>query len=147
LSNHVIWKKVRLVPVGIELEIRRLKWWQQVVDEPRNNRGLIAAIFGTFPFEKQKPFDPGTGVVQREQASPWLLQLCEDLASLCEIDDTAAVEIAANCAEQPLRLFESPFKDFLIKSISPCFVGCFCGIPRVNRSILRKRLLKANSRV
>ena len=53
LCNQLVWKYIGCVPVQIEMRIRRLKWLQELVTHKKNNKMVIAALVGTFEFEKK----------------------------------------------------------------------------------------------
>jgi hypothetical protein len=51
LSNHIVVKKTGILPVHLELTVRRLKWFKQIVTRPSSAGNLIAAWFGNFEIE------------------------------------------------------------------------------------------------
>eukprot|EP00974_Lingulodinium_polyedra_P125838 11196029-Lingulodinium_polyedra.AAC.1 len=64
-----------LVPIGLELRVRRLRWLQRICTSLEGNRQLLGAVLGEFPFEKEKV------------VTPWERQWCEDLDSLAAVEE------------------------------------------------------------
>ena len=50
-TNAKIWKFWNVVPVAVELAIRRIKWWQSVAKHPEANQQLLTAIFSVISDE------------------------------------------------------------------------------------------------
>ena len=68
LSNSTVLKKTAILPVHLELTVRRLKWFKQIVTRPSSAGSLIATWFGQFDFCNQG-----------RNEFPWNIQLHEDL--------------------------------------------------------------------
>ena len=64
------WKLLRLAPIRVGLRSRRLKWVQDIIRYPQENRDLTATLFGTFPFEDPQP-DWTTDTIP-PTADPWI---------------------------------------------------------------------------
>jgi len=47
VSNFQIWSLWKIVPLALELSIRRIKWWQQISMHPTENSQLFASMFST----------------------------------------------------------------------------------------------------
>ena len=69
-----------MVETGLELQIRRLRWWQSILLDREGNEALLGIFFGRLGAEVEGPFlDNGT---LSAIAHPWALQLKADLQSL-----------------------------------------------------------------
>ena len=67
MTNTTVWRTMGLVPAGLELRIRRLKWLQEMVKHPANNDHLWTALPGKADFEVVTP------------ELPWIQQIYTDL--------------------------------------------------------------------
>lgn len=75
ITNKDVLRWLQICPFGIELRVRRLKWWQDVVKRPKLNEMLITALF-----QRKWPW----GEVKKSQ---WELQLELDFQELVQYDD------------------------------------------------------------
>ena len=48
LPDHAIWARLGIVPIDLELRIRRLQWWQSISLRPDVNSCIIALFFCSF---------------------------------------------------------------------------------------------------
>eukprot|EP00959_Pyramimonas_sp_CCMP1952_P150471 3149162-Pyramimonas_sp.AAC.1 len=76
-----------MAPTSIELLVRRLSWWQQIVTEPNHHSHFLAAFFGQCTFEltvgqgQVAPSIADNGTLSTAPSThPWLRQLRDDLA-------------------------------------------------------------------
>ena len=65
LPNHEVLKRVGCLPVHLELRLRRLNWFKNILRDPQAAGGLVAAWFAVFEWD--------TGGVL-----PWTTQLAAD---------------------------------------------------------------------
>ena len=71
-------------PHHLDLQIRRLRWWQSVLMDREGNEALLDIFFGRLGVEVDGPLlDSGT---LSPNAHPWALQLKVDLQSLKDIE-------------------------------------------------------------
>lgn len=125
MSNEVVWKYLGLAPSQVEMQIRRLQFWQRMVQQQALHCNVLAAVFGHLPCERVPPLQPDGSLPER--AHPWLVQLLQDLSALQDIPDTAHIPQAVD--GKPLRLFlPEVAADFLY----------------IDVTILRRRFLCAN---
>ena len=98
LSNKDICRRWQLLPHGIEMTLRRIKFYQNWILHPEPNSQLLMAMFGSFEFDDALPFIDATGKIDTTHAHPWLLQLCDDFVFIfLHVDDLALdAEIIAN---------------------------------------------------
>ena len=101
LSNNAVWKKVKMVPSGLELQIRRLRWYQSVSFDPSTHAQYLTALFGRFRFE-QEPTIIATGHLA-VSANPWARQFVQDVGALRCLD--GGCEFLIDWDERPLELF------------------------------------------
>jgi len=67
-----------------ELRVRRLKWLQAVAADVHGNVQLLASVFGEIDGEAVLDAE---GRIDRGVASPWALQMEEDVMGLSNFDD------------------------------------------------------------
>ena len=84
-TNMVVLQKLRLLPTGFEVRVRRLKRLQQMVLHPSDNSLVLCALFGRMQAEGQDTLDSGGRPT--EYANPWIRTLWQDVASLSDLDD------------------------------------------------------------
>ena len=56
-------------PTSIELQVRRLRWWQSIATNPQPNGQFLAALFGDLAIEQESlgfvpTLDPSTGTLK-----------------------------------------------------------------------------------
>jgi len=66
LSNVQVLRKVRLLPVHLELMVRRVKWLIAIVAKPGNAGAMIAAWLGELPNESANYVNPWKQQLQRD---------------------------------------------------------------------------------
>ena len=93
ISNVQVMKKVGILPVHLELAVRRLKWFKTIVLKPSSAGTLIATWFGNFEFSKQDPSD-----------LPWNVQLYEDLSLANELEGWS--DISELALTDPIKFFK-----------------------------------------
>ena len=86
ITNTELMKRIGIGTVQTELRIRRLKWLQSMVEYPKENADIIAAVFGSLMFERQRTIPPPLDADGRIliHSHSWLKQLAEDMQTLCE---------------------------------------------------------------
>lgn len=109
--NKFVWQALRLSPCSIELQIRRLSFWQQVARAPFRHVALLATIFGKFPFERHDTLSVSGECTNT--ANPWAVQICEDIGALSVCDVVA--HIPAQMDGKPVRLFTKPLCDEFVQ--------------------------------
>ena len=84
LTNAEVLRWLKLVPTHLELQVRRLRWWQTILMDREGNEALLGIFFGRLGAEVEGPLlEDGT---LSPNAHPWVLQLEVDLRSLTDID-------------------------------------------------------------
>lgn len=53
MNNVAVLKWVKLLPVHLELVVRRMKWFQAIVRSPDSAGSMLAAWFGKLPCDKK----------------------------------------------------------------------------------------------
>ena len=110
VPNDEVLRYLELANSRTELCIRRLQFWQRVVACPTRHSNLLAVMFGSFSFERNRPLDR-SGCLS-SAAHPWLQQLVEDVETLRDIPDTEYIPEAMD--RKPLQLFSPEVaEDFL----------------------------------
>ena len=75
---------LKLVPTHLEVQIRRLRWWQSILLDREGNEALLGIFFGRLGAEVEGPLlDNGN---LSPNTHPWVLQLKADLQSLKDIE-------------------------------------------------------------
>ena len=84
LTNVEVLRWLKLVPTHLELQVRRLRWWQTILVDREGNEALLGIFFGRLGAEVEGPLlDDGT---LSPNAHPRVLQLEVDLRSLTDIE-------------------------------------------------------------
>ena len=73
------WLKLIPIPTHLELQIRRLRWWQSVLLDREGNEALLGIFFGRLGAEVEGPLLDNDNL--SPNAHPWALQLKADLQS------------------------------------------------------------------
>jgi len=73
-TNVEVLRKCKLLPVHLELCLRRLKWFQFTLKRPSSAGSMLAAWLKDLEWD-----DSGQ--------NPWLYQLCDDLSKLVQLSD------------------------------------------------------------
>ena len=102
-TNPAVFAAIRVLPPLWERRVRRLLWWQSIVQHPRDNVSLLATLFGQYAWEA----GPTIGFDGRvaASASPWIQELVEDVRHLA---------VPGLAADQPLCLFSNPYKALFV---------------------------------
>ena len=80
-----VWKWLRLCPCELELQIRRLAWYQQLARDIHKHKCVLMAIFGKLGFESQDTVDSGGKILP--SANAWAQQFSTDIhQGLCKMD-------------------------------------------------------------
>ena len=66
LSDENVRKEIGVYTVESELRARRLKWWSRIVQAPKENKQLLAVLFGTMEREVREGKVLGTVPGMRE---------------------------------------------------------------------------------
>eukprot|EP00969_Alexandrium_andersonii_P315249 13927368-Alexandrium_andersonii.AAC.1 len=77
-----------MVPVKLEVLVRRLKWMQGVARDPSAHRQRMHALFGR---TRGEGWDTVVGDMPSEQANPWYKVLQQAFEQVSDIDDAAWV--------------------------------------------------------
>jgi len=85
MSGREVYTFWKLVPVEIELRVKRLRWLQTVLADQRHHMQLIAAIFGKYEFEDFTTV--GRDGRLDERANPWAKLWMSDVMSLQGLDE------------------------------------------------------------
>ena len=109
ISNQHVWKYIGCVPVQIELRVRRLKWLQELVAFPENNKMVIAALLGTMQFEKSTPVP-----------NPWADQMLDDIKSLHT--DEEGEELCRTVGDSIVKVFLDEYARGLLLCIDVGFL-------------------------
>ena len=72
------------MPTHLELQVRRLRWWQTILMDGESNEALLGIFFGRLGAEVEGPLLED--VTLSPIAHPWVLQLEVDLRSLTDIE-------------------------------------------------------------
>ena len=84
LTNAEVLRWLKLVPIHLELQVRRLRWWQTILMDREGNEALLGIFFGRLGAEVKGPLlEDGT---LSPNAHPRVLQLEVDLRSLTDIE-------------------------------------------------------------
>ena len=84
LTNAEVLRWLKLVPTHLELQVRRLRWWQTIFMDREGNEALLGIFFGRLGAEVEGPLlEDGT---LSPNAHLWVLQLEVDLQSLTDIE-------------------------------------------------------------
>ena len=84
LATAEVLRWLKLVPTHLELQIRRLRWWQSILLDRDGNEALMGIFFGKLGAEVEGPLlDKGN---ISPIAHPLALQLKADLQSLEDIE-------------------------------------------------------------
>ena len=84
-KSKVVWRWMGLCPCELELQIRRLSWYQQLARDVQRHKCVLMALFGRLGCESEEAFDLRGGLV--ETANPWAKQFADDMRTLEAIDD------------------------------------------------------------
>ena len=77
LTTAEVLRWLKLVPTHLELQIRRLRWWQSILLDREGNEALMGIFVGRLGAEVEGPLlDNGN---LSPSAHPWALQLKADL--------------------------------------------------------------------
>ena len=109
LKNEQVLKHWRLVPLDLELKIRRLKWYQAICADPQAHAQLIVALFGQ-PRMRPMPQCDEQGYPTAE-AGPYLLRMWEDLLEVRKHEQLEEVALGISSGLAPL------FRDEGIKKL------------------------------
>ncbi len=90
MTNATVLRKRWLLPVHLELRLRRLKWLITIVKNPDSAGAMLASWLAPAEWDTKL------------QESPWIRQLKEDLKSVGDLD---GFEYTDSIVEDPLRLF------------------------------------------
>ena len=102
-SNFQLYRQWRMVPMHLELTVRRLKLVQDWALHPHEHSQELAAVFGMLRLAGAvDPLLPDGRVAGR--AHPWLKQMMEDLEILALLEDGRAIHDTLD--GQPLLLFQ-----------------------------------------
>ena len=85
LPSINVWRFLQLAPVRVELQIRRLRYWQSVARRPHLHAAVLAAVFGKLVFETRPTTDDTGRLTPR--SNPWARLFQEDLEALGGCDD------------------------------------------------------------
>ena len=83
-SNKRVFAELRIVNCEKEVNVRILKWIQEITARPEMHKQLRAAIFGRMKGERPAFNEDGS---LTEHATPWAWQMWRAMASLDEIED------------------------------------------------------------
>ena len=83
-TNLEVLQMLRTQPASVQLQTRRLKWWQRICSRPQEYELLLLVFFGNADFEEDPVFDDLGFVVGKPHAM--LKQLCKDLKELHKYD-------------------------------------------------------------
>ena len=84
-KSKAVWKWLRLCPCELELQIRRLAWYQQLARDIHKHKCVLMAIFGKLGFESQDTVDSGGKILP--SANAWAQQFSTDIhQGLCKMD-------------------------------------------------------------
>lgn len=76
-KSKTVWKWLRLCPCELELQIRRLVWYQQLARDIYKHKCILMAIFGRFGFESRDTIDSAGRILP--SANPWAQQFSTDI--------------------------------------------------------------------
>ncbi len=55
LTSKQVWCKIKFVPTALELQVRRLRCYQQIARQPEQHTNVLAAMVGTFLSKRVLP--------------------------------------------------------------------------------------------
>eukprot|EP00959_Pyramimonas_sp_CCMP1952_P354805 7431977-Pyramimonas_sp.AAC.1 len=53
LTSRAVFEESQIPPTVVELTIRRLGWWQSIMNKPEHHRHYLSAFFGECRFEER----------------------------------------------------------------------------------------------
>ena len=122
MTNDQVWKRWRLVPSSIELTVRRLLFFINVLIYSQDNVQVISALFGDPYFQKnldvmkgEPAFHPtltASGLIDWETANPWACMYIRDMEKLAEAQEGTFQQIWERGNVHQL-LQEGPVRDSL----------------------------------
>ena len=80
-----VWRWLRLCPSELELQVRRLSWYQQLARDIERHQCVLLALLGKLGCEVHDTIDAAGRVLPN--ANPWAKQFAADMQLLCNIDD------------------------------------------------------------
>ena len=84
-------RTLRVATVASEMRSRRMKWLQQIGQNPENNMNMLAALTGSYEWDMMPQLTNDGWAT--ETTNPWLTQLLEDLVAVCHDSEQVAREI------------------------------------------------------
>jgi hypothetical protein len=84
-TNTQIFLRWKITPCALQLQTRRLRWYQDMVKYPFAHAQAIAALFGQCKFELE-PTLLEDGTLDYDNAHPWAIQFINDILSLTRIE-------------------------------------------------------------
>eukprot|EP00959_Pyramimonas_sp_CCMP1952_P096881 2025099-Pyramimonas_sp.AAC.1 len=88
LATNQVFQEWQIAPSAIELLVRRLSWWQSIVQNPSHHGWFLATFFGRCRFKQQaaishrpvsaSTFNEQDGISAAPSVHPWAKQLADD---------------------------------------------------------------------
>ncbi len=92
ISNIEVLKLLAFAPSHVELQVRRIKWYQSMAKITSDNTTIITAMFAQFPFEPHPTiFDNTLNTSEHQKNNPWAEQFYRDIQALEHIEDAQAL--------------------------------------------------------
>ena len=92
-SNAKVMERCMILPVHLELAVRRIKWLQSLVARPETGGAMLAAWLGEFKFENNK------------KQNPWVEQLVDDIRLLNCMEGW--IDISETVRQEPVSVFNN----------------------------------------
>ena len=80
LPSNKVWQYLGLAPSGIELTVRRLRFWQSLARHVETHSAVRAAVFGTFNWAQARPIHESGRLTP--EAGSWAKTLVDDVRPL-----------------------------------------------------------------
>ena len=112
--SKVVWKWLGLCPCELELQVRRLQWYQHLARDKYKHKCVLMAMFGKLGCEQREAVDLQGCVLPH--ANPWAKQFYTDIQSLRRID--AGQSLLDYLGERVLLVFTSFTPEFLAVDLS-----------------------------
>ena len=112
--SKAVWKWLGLCPCELELQVRRLQWYQQLARDRYRHKCVLMAMFGKLGCEHNDTVDPQGCILPH--ANPWANQFYTDIQALRQID--AGQALLEYLGERVVLVFTSFASDFLAVDVS-----------------------------
>ena len=113
-TSKAVWRWLGLCPVDLELQIRRLVWYQQLAKDVQKHICVLMAIFGRLGCETCDTADAAGRILQT--ANPWAKQFLANIQCLQKID--AGQALLDLLGDRVLLVFTDFLPEFLAIDMS-----------------------------